>query len=536
MIQIFDVFTGVTTLYDMASNGVPQHIVQFYKDTIQLVFMQNNTPGLPSSDRRCLYLASTNTGQNWSDLGNITGNVTSGFPVISQFSDGRAVIGLHAALGSLGAHTIIAHDLAPLVGVFITCDPGLLPGSNLGVWSRLVTTPNNKVIFMASINSATANPAVYINTLTNPNNCIFSGWMPYPDIDNAEQYALARASNGTIGLAYITRNDIVPSNGGDVKFMESTNDGLTWSSPLTIWNAQPDPIEFLGALRGIDLVYSGNTPKLVFDLIWQTDAGSYYPWFNGRIMFWSPNINGGVPIVLADSTKVPDRPILSSGAINDVYVNISRASIGKSADDQQLFCAFSVAKSEVSPYPDSTPFFDVYLAWSGNQGAVWYGFDSVTNLSGPVRDCRYPNLAPVNDYDLNYYYANIEYLNDAVPGSAVNGAAESPAQQHFLRASILFVGINNNGTGLPENYELQQNYPNPFNPSTKIKIAVSEYAEITLTVYSVTGKEISKLISGAMKPGNYEVTWNGENYPSGVYFYELRTENFVSVRKMVLIK
>ncbi len=347
---------------------------------------------------------------------------------------------------------------------------------------------------------------------------------------------MARAANGTIGLAYITRNDLVPANGGDVKFMESTNDGVTWSSPITVYDAQPNPLGFLGALRGIDLVYSGNIPKVVFDLIWQTDAGSYFPGLNGRIMFWSPNVNGGVPIVLADSTKVPDRPIRSSTAINDVYVNISKGSIGKSRDNQMLFCTFGVSKVEVSPYPDSTPFFDVYIAWSQNQGAAWYGYDSITNLSGPVRDCRYANLAPVNDFGYNFYFANIEYLNDAIPGSAVNGAMESPAQQHYLKVEYIIGGLKNNEQEFPSAFSLEQNYPNPFNPNTSIKFALPEYGHVKLTIYDVNGRQAAVLLNEGLRLGSYEIDWNAENYPSGVYFYELRTESFASVKKMVLIK
>ncbi len=167
-ISVTDIFTGVTSLYDLPSNGVPQHIEQFYTDTIHLVFMQNSTPGIPSSDRRCIYLVSANHGTNWVNLGQVPLGISSGFPVISLFNDGRAVLGLHAAVGSSPAHAVIFHDIAPLVGVFMMCDPGLLPASSAGVWVRFVTTPSDKVIFMAAINSSTANPSVYINTLTNP--------------------------------------------------------------------------------------------------------------------------------------------------------------------------------------------------------------------------------------------------------------------------------------------------------------------------------------------------------------------------------
>lgn len=102
-------------------------------------------------------------------------------------------------------------------------------------------------------------------------------------------------------------------------------------------------------------------------------------------------------------------------------------------------------------------------------------------------------------------------------------------------------GIKRISGNIPESFSLFQNYPNPFNPSTRIKFQAPPTlpegeAIIKLVIYDILGNEIATLVNEQLKPGSYEVEWDGSNYPSGVYFYKLITESFSETRKMVLIK
>jgi photosystem II stability/assembly factor-like uncharacterized protein len=85
-------------------------------------------------------------------------------------------------------------------------------------------------------------------------------------------------------------------------------------------------------------------------------------------------------------------------------------------------------------------------------------------------------------------------------------------------------------------YALLQNYPNPFNPSTKIKYSVPQLSQVQIKVFDVLGNEIEILVNEEKLAGTYELTWNGTNLPSGVYFYQLKTEGFVETKKMILMK
>ena len=94
-------------------------------------------------------------------------------------------------------------------------------------------------------------------------------------------------------------------------------------------------------------------------------------------------------------------------------------------------------------------------------------------------------------------------------------------------------------------FRLEQNYPNPFNPSTKIKyqiplgFAASPFSKggfVTLKVYDILAREVATLVNEEKPVGTYEVTWYAEQLPSGVYFYQLKAGDFISTKKMLLLK
>jgi hypothetical protein len=83
---------------------------------------------------------------------------------------------------------------------------------------------------------------------------------------------------------------------------------------------------------------------------------------------------------------------------------------------------------------------------------------------------------------------------------------------------------------------LNQNYPNPFNPSTKISYSIKNDAFVTIKVYDFLGNEVNTIVNQTKPSGNYELTFDASNLPSGTYFYTLRAGDFVATKKMLLIK
>jgi hypothetical protein len=90
-----------------------------------------------------------------------------------------------------------------------------------------------------------------------------------------------------------------------------------------------------------------------------------------------------------------------------------------------------------------------------------------------------------------------------------------------------------------EGYKLEQNYPNPFNPTTKINFSLPKKENVSLKVYDILGNEVANLINNeAFSQGSYSYEFSASEFKfsSGVYFYILKTENFTSTKKMMLIK
>ncbi|MFW9928527.1 MAG: T9SS type A sorting domain-containing protein, partial [Candidatus Thorarchaeota archaeon] len=85
-------------------------------------------------------------------------------------------------------------------------------------------------------------------------------------------------------------------------------------------------------------------------------------------------------------------------------------------------------------------------------------------------------------------------------------------------------------------FSLLQNYPNPFNPATTITYSLSKNSFVTLKIYDLLGREVTTLVNEEKHSGNYKITWNAQNFPSGVYFYKITASEFSKVNKMILLK
>ena len=118
------------------------------------------------------------------------------------------------------------------------------------------------------------------------------------------------------------------------------------------------------------------------------------------------------------------------------------------------------------------------------------------------------------------------------------------ARTNSLGQFIVLSGLHgelDKGLVLPQQYTLYQNYPNPFNPVTNMAFDLPEQGYVTLLVYDIMGREISRIFDGDLSGGYYKFNWDGKHSsghaaPSGIYFYRLTAGNFHQTRKMLIIK
>lgn len=107
-----------------------------------------------------------------------------------------------------------------------------------------------------------------------------------------------------------------------------------------------------------------------------------------------------------------------------------------------------------------------------------------------------------------------------------------------LGNAITVTGGNavNNDVPMVSEFKLSQNYPNPFNPTTNIQFEIPENAFVTISVFDLMGHEVSRLVNDYREAGSYNVTLDGSNLSSGIYFYKLQAGGLTKTMKMVLSK
>jgi hypothetical protein len=179
----------------------------------------------------------------------------------------------------------------------------------------------------------------------------------------------------------------------------------------------------------------------------------------------------------------------------------------------------------------------------------------ITEIHGPQLD-QYKAFRVGQSGEKNWVGGNINvstvnslkgYMSTAMNSSGMtmctwqdsrNGGGDIYAQNIKYDGSLGPIGIQQISSNIPDKFNLTQNYPNPFNPTTKIKFDVPSTARghFVLSIYDATGKVIATLVNQNLNAGTYEADFNAVGLASGVYFYQLRTENFVQTKSMMLVK
>jgi hypothetical protein len=89
---------------------------------------------------------------------------------------------------------------------------------------------------------------------------------------------------------------------------------------------------------------------------------------------------------------------------------------------------------------------------------------------------------------------------------------------------------------MPRKTELWQNYPNPFNSETMMNYTLAEAGHVILKVFNILGQEVATLVNTNQKPGSYAICFNHSALASGIYYYQLRTKQYINSKKMLLLK
>lgn len=503
------------TYYDIQSNG-SAHLIQMdpaTPDNLQVVFNHSGNIDSIIVGRKAVFGFSNDNGLNWSINGPLYPGIRSGFPVIRIMSNGSALIGVNSNFNGGIERAQWLADIAPGAGTFIILDPG--ENNNFPLWPNGIQTSSvtnqSKFVFAA-------------NTLLNRGLSItqsqFSGYANQSELSYSFKCAFALSLSGKIGMAYIMNEIVTP---GKVSFRESTDNGVTWSTPVLIW----DPLQNnnYGAYNGIDICYSGEVPKVVFETVKYI---SYTPDIHStaQIQFWSPSVNSGNPVIIDSSNSMTGQ-----NPQNDGYAPVCRPVIGISPN--RILVAYCKANPNIL---DSNNYFDIYYTMSDLTGNSWNTPEKLTNFIGTQFDYRYVSISAMNGRSDRENF-HLLAQKDSIPGSFVNGAERSPARIVYLKLQFTPpFGINNIGSEIPAGFLLKQNYPNPFNPKTSIDFDIPDESNVKIEVYNSIGKLVAVLADQRLAAGSYRTDWNAGNFASGIYFYTIKAGKFYDSKKMILIK
>jgi hypothetical protein len=214
--------------------------------------------------------------------------------------------------------------------------------------------------------------------------------------------------------------------------------------------------------------------------------------------------------------------------------NFLRNDMGHSGGPNSLWChwewpfTIDLPSVPVLVPVDTTFTTEVEFSWSQCQPFVtryWFEIDISNQFTTSFIDSSVT--------DTTYLYTDLEYGNYywwRVRAFNATGWGEFSDV-----GSIVVVSVEDDYQ-LPVEFSLQQNFPNPFNPVTTIRYSIPKESDVSLVVYNTLGEEVAVLVNESKRVGNYEVEFDATTLTSGVYFYQIKAEDFVQVRKMILLK
>lgn len=368
------------------------------------------------------------------------------------------------------------------------------------------------------------NDEIYYKRTTNHG----AGWDPDIRMTVAAGYSGTPSLSLNGPVLHLTWEDKRDGN-SEIYYKRSTNNGSSWESEIRLTNSA-------GTSSAPSIAVSGQ----LVHISWYDNRDGNYEIYYMRSLDgganWGPNVR--------------------------LTNNVLRS---------ELSC-IAVSESDVHVvwYDNRHGNDEIYFKHSSNNGDEWSSDVRLTNASGTS---RYPNIAASGlllhliwddsrEGPYSLYYKNStdggiswsadlklttgQVYNSHRPSLVINGESVCAVWEDFRNNNweIYFkknpvgniIGIQNIGIETPKQFLLYQNYPNPFNPNTKIKFDINETAFTSLRIFDVLGSEIETLVDMKLKPGVYEVTWDGSNFQSGVYFYKLQSGIYSVTNKLILIK
>ncbi|MBE2254574.1 MAG: T9SS type A sorting domain-containing protein [Ignavibacteria bacterium] len=459
---------------------------------------------------------STNNGNNW----NFVSNINEWIP---YYEMGNVI-------------NIIKDNSSKL---FIFFDHKIYTSNNNGLkWIKTTHDNLDYTYEIKFLNETTGFSKLFAHLLRTTNNGI--SW----DSVNVPKDKLGNVTFADNNTVFYSRFDTLDN------FYKSINSGLSFNR-INIGNLTPLAVNFNSNILRIIFIEKVNN-KNFYGLLKSTDLGNTF-----EKTYINSNLGNGIKKILffQNTGYMLTRDLVyktNDGGLNwsQIYEDQTEANISKSGGLSDNFIWFLKSDLKVFKSSDEGVTWDSTLNIADlNIHPFYYDFNFITKnkiiLAAYKTEIDSGYYQPVilnsTDGGINWITQKFNFIFKGMEPSIsiINEETGYCIFSNKLLSKNILINIENNTnvSGITD-FILHQNYPNPFNPETKIKFSIKNAGQslVTLNVYDVTGKLISKILNDKFKSGNYEVTFNASNLPSGVYFYKLESNNYSESKKMILIK
>ncbi len=333
-------------------------------------------------------------------------------------------------------------------------------------------------------------------------------------------------------------------------YKKPSSDILYASTPLKIYQITSDTIQVLKELPIPERVFDfyplaiGN--KWVYDVttVSYDDFPHYYYYISEKeVLRDSIAPNGKTYRLIKDVISWNENPL--------ERIDSSTGLIFRYSDNAEFLENEYLIDDLLADIGDTIKSFRIGYPWS--DGYTVFLKDTTFEkfgLSKPRRifqqyDLSMPVYSLTEDIGIDslIYSFDLGYTEYILKGCIIDGV---------VYGDTTVVDVEDETPTTPTKFSLSQNYPNPFNPSTTIRFQIPEQAFVTLKIYDILGKEVATLVNEEKSAGEYEVEFSGNNftsglsanrrflwkdgYASGIYFYQLKANNFIETKKMILLK
>jgi endo-1,4-beta-xylanase len=175
---------------------------------------------------------------------------------------------------------------------------------------------------------------------------------------------------------------------------------------------------------------------------------------------------------------------------------------------------------------------------AANVGIYYNDIDSLIAFTDTLKESNYTTNSWSELSSALTFVKNIKDQNYSVSVSAADALSSARDSLETAVRDLVKIttDVSFDKNNQPKIFSLGQNYPNPFNPTTRIKYSVPQDGYVSFKVYNLLGREVADIFEGFHYAGSYSVVFNGSNLSSGVYLYQLKTNNFLQTRKLIVLK